>query len=103
MKLIHTSEDRIYLYHLKNILEAQGIDCEIKNERLSSIAGEIPMLTVWPELWVKDVMKEKWAKEIITDFEKSVEEGENWICENCGEEHAPQFKDCWNCQAIKAF
>lgn len=103
MKQVHTSEDRIYLHHLKNILEAQGIDCLIKNDRLSSLSGEIPMALVWPELWVKDALKEKWAKEIIADFEKSVAEGENWVCQNCGEEHAPQFKDCWNCQAIKAF
>ena len=103
MKLVHTTEDQVYLYHLKNILEAQGIECVIKNERLASIAGEIPMVNVWPELWVKDVMKEKWAKEIISDFEKSVVEGENWTCENCGEEHEAQFKDCWNCQSIKAF
>ncbi len=103
MKLVHTTEDRIYLYHLKNILEAQDIQCIIKNERLSSIAGEIPMVNVWPELWVKDAMKEKWAKEIIAEFEKSVVEGENWTCENCGEEHGAQFKDCWNCQSIKAF
>jgi hypothetical protein len=103
LKLVHTTEDQVYLHHLKNILEAQGIACVIKNERLASIAGEIPMVNVWPELWVRDVMKEKWAKEIINDFEKSVVEGENWICENCGEEHQAQFKDCWNCQSIKAF
>ena len=103
LKQVHTSEDRIYLYHLKNILEAQGIDCEIKNDRLSSLAGEIPMLTVWPELWVKDAMKEKWAKEIIHDYENNKNQGDNWTCENCGEEHGAQFKDCWNCQSIKAF
>jgi hypothetical protein len=103
LKLVHTSEDRIYLYHLKNILEAQDIECVIKNDRLSSLAGEIPMLTVWPELWVKDNIKEKWAKEIIVDFEKAVDGGEIWTCENCGEEHGVQFKDCWNCQSIKAF
>ena len=85
------------------MLEAQDIQCVIKNERLSSIAGEIPMVNVWPELWVKDAMKEKWAKEIISEFEKSMVDGETWICENCGEEHGAQFKDCWNCQSIKAF
>ncbi|MEE9445082.1 MAG: DUF2007 domain-containing protein [Cocleimonas sp.] len=103
MKKIHTSEDRIYLFHLKNLLEAQEIDCLIKNDRLLSIAGDIPMGEVWPELWVRDSLHEKWAKEIISDYEKSVIEGDAWICKNCGEEHAPQFKDCWNCQAIKGF
>jgi len=103
LKLIHTSEDRVYLFHLKNILEAQDIECVIKNDRLSSLSGEIPMLTVWPELWVKDALKEKWAKEIITNFEKQGVEGVSWTCENCGETHGAQFKDCWNCQSSKAF
>lgn len=103
MKLVYTSEDNIYLYHLKNLLEAQGIDCVIKNEHLSSLSGDIPMTIAWPELWVKDVMKEAWAKEIIEDSKKELEEGKMWVCENCNEEHAAQFSDCWNCQSIKAF
>jgi len=103
MKLVHTTEDQVYLYHLKNILEAQGIDCIIKNDRLASIAGEIPMVNIWPELWVKDAMKEKWAIEIIAEFEKTIVDGKTWTCKNCGEEHEAQFKDCWNCQSIKAF
>ena len=103
MKLVHTSEDSIYLHHLKNILEAQDIPCLIKNDRLSSVAGEIPLGEVWPELWVVDDLREKWAKEIITEYQRSQNQGSPWVCENCGEEHAPQFKDCWNCQSIKGF
>jgi hypothetical protein len=103
MVQIHTSEDRIYLYHLKNLLEDQGIDCLIKNDQLSSLVGELPAGEAWPELWIADKLKEKWAKEIILDHEKSIATGSNWVCENCGEEHSPQFKDCWNCQSTKAF
>lgn len=103
MKLIHTSQDSIYLYHLKNVLEAKDISCLIKNDRLSSVAGEIPMGEVWPELWVVDNINEAWAKELIKEYEFSPVQGENWTCENCDEEHAPQFKDCWNCQPIKGF
>ena len=97
MKQLYTSENRIYIFHLKNVLEAQGIDCMIKNDGLSSLAGEIPMTTVWPELWVKDVTNEKRAKVIIAECKNEISEGESWVCKNCGEEHGPQFKDCWNC------
>lgn len=103
LKLVYTSEDRIYLYHLKNVLEAQGIDCVIKNEQLSSLAGEIPMTIIWPELWVTDSIKEIWAKEIIADLIAGIANGKDWVCENCGEEHSVQFTECWNCQSIKAF
>ena len=103
MKQVYTSSDRIYLYHLKNILEAEGIECLIKNDNLASLAGELPMTVVWPELWVTDVMKEAWAKEIIAEAKEKVDNGETWTCENCGEEHSTQFTDCWNCQNIKVF
>ena len=75
----------------------------MRNERLSSFTGEVLMVSVYPELLVTDAMKEKWAKEVIREFEELVIEGDNWTCENCGEEHGAQFKDCRNCQSIKVF
>ncbi len=103
MKMVFTSEDIIYLHHLKNILEAKDIECVIKNDRLASISGEIPMGVCWPELWVVDAMHEMWAKQLITESKNKCAEEDNWTCENCGEEHSARFSDCWNCQNIKAF
>ena len=103
MKLVFTSEDTVYLHHLKNILEAKEIECVIKNDRLGSLAGEIPMLTCWPELWVLNAMDEVWAKELIAESKKQSDETEQWVCEDCGEKHSARFTDCWNCQNIKAF
>lgn len=104
MKLVYTSEDLIFLYHLKNILEARDIDCVIKNERLASLAGEIPLTQCWPELWVKDDLNASYAAELIkTAKQISKNTSETWVCDNCGEEHTIQFTDCWNCQNIKAF
>jgi hypothetical protein len=103
LKLVYTTENHIDLYHLKNVLEAQGIDCAIKNDRLSSLAGEIPLTLCWPELWVLDSLKAKRAEEIIEESRSLQNKSNNWVCENCGEEHSSQFTDCWNCQSIKAF
>ena len=103
MKQIHTAEERLTIYHLKNLLEQEGIECMVKNDGLSAVVGEIPMLVAWPELWVIDSDMEAWAKELIKRSQKEVENGDSWICENCGEEHSAQFSDCWNCQGIKAF
>lgn len=103
LKLVHTSEDVVYLHHLKNILDSEGIDCLIKNDRLSSLAGEVPLTVCWPELWVKDSLKEAWAKELIQQAQQPANPEDNWVCENCGEQHSSQFTDCWNCQNIKAF
>ncbi len=103
MKMVFTSEDIVYLHHLKNILEAKDIDCIIKNDRLASISGEIPMGVCWPELWVLNAIHEEWAKELIKESKNNSITEENWVCDNCGEEHSSRFTDCWNCQNIKAF
>lgn len=104
MKLVYTSEDIVYLYHLKNILESAGIESIIKNDGLSSLAGEVPLTICWPELWVKDNLKIAYAKELIENAKTVSSEIESdWKCENCGEKHSAQFTDCWNCQNIKAF
>ena len=109
MKQVYTSEDRIYIYHLKNILETEGIQCTVKNDNLSSLAGEIPLTAIWPELWVLDPDMEKWAKVLINQSRKEADQSESWKCENCGEEHSAQFSECWNChnlpngKSVKAF
>jgi len=103
LKQVYTSEDRLYIYHLKNLLEQEGIECAVKNDSLSSVVGEIPMLVAWPELWVIDSDMAAWAKELIARSKKAVDEGDTWVCKNCGEEHSAQFTECWNCQDIKAF
>ena len=100
MKRVYTAEDRLMIYHLKNVLEQQGIDCMVKNDSLSSVIGEIPFIVAWPELWVIDGDMEAWAKELIKRSLKDVIEGESWTCQQCGEEHSSQFTDCWNCQSI---
>lgn len=103
MKQVFTSQDRIYLYHIKNLLEAEGIECVVKNENLSSLAGEIPMTTTWLELWVIDSLFAIKAEEIIANSTKALPNEENWVCKQCGEEHSSQFTECWNCQSTKAF
>jgi hypothetical protein len=103
LKLVFTAEDSIYLHHLRNILEAQGIECVIKNERLSSLAGEIPNQDCWPELWVIESAQVSRAKQFIETSQQNPEADSQWICENCGEEHSSRFTDCWNCQSTKAF
>ena len=103
MKQVFTSEDRLMVYHLKNLLELHGIQCIVKNDNLSSVMGEVPVLVAWPELWVVDSDMEAWAKEIIKRSRKEIKDGPGWVCENCGEKHSAQFTECWNCQNIKAF
>ena len=103
MKQVFTAENRLNVYHIKNLLEMNGIESIVKNDGLTSVAGDIPLETAWPEVWVTDPDMEAYAKEIIKQSEKPEVAGEAWICKNCGEEHSALFIACWNCQSSKAF
>ena len=41
MKPLITSLDSLEIHHLKNVLEAEGIRCFLRNELLARLAGEI--------------------------------------------------------------
>ncbi len=97
MKLVHSEMGVPLMHHLKNLLENEGIACIIRNETLFMAAGELPPISVWPELWVEDSQYDS-AREIIKmALSDEVKAGDPWICPGCGEEHEPQFTDCWNC------
>lgn len=103
MKQVFTAESLVYIHHMRSLLEADGIDCIIKNDRLVTLGGEVPVTVCWPELWITNPMLENRAKQIIERANTAGETEDSWVCENCGEEHSANFTDCWNCQDIKAF
>ena len=49
------------------MLENYGINCEIRNERLSSVVGHYQPFSTWIELWIKDDAMED---ESIQNIEK---------------------------------
>jgi len=103
MKQVFTAENRLNVYHIKNLLETKGIESIVKNDGLTSVIGDIPTVTAWPEVWITDPGMEAYAKEIIEHSKNSEVAGDEWVCDNCGEKHSAQFLDCWNCQSSKAF
>ena len=54
MKKVFVSQSLVEVEMRKECLEQAGIRCMIKNQRSSSLAGEIPFTEVFPELWVQD-------------------------------------------------
>ncbi len=84
--------------HFKNLLEMNGISSEIRGDKRSIGAGEIPPIECWIELWVTEDSQIENAKQIIKEALESAEnESENWQCPGCGEDIEGQFSDCWNC------
>lgn len=99
---VYTSDDRVLVHHLKNILEAEGIECRIKNDQIHTLAGEVPAVEIWPEIWVIDENVAARAIQIVNDARMDPPaSGNRWTCAGCGEVHEPQFTECWNCGAAR--
>jgi Putative prokaryotic signal transducing protein len=99
VRKIHTSPSLIEIAHLRNLLETEGIACQIRNERLAGVAGEIPFVECWPELWVQRPGEALRARALIDIALRPAPAPEPWNCPGCGERIEGQFTSCWNCGA----
>lgn len=89
--------------HLKNVLEMQGIECDVRNQFLSGALGEVPAFECWPQLWVRHAADWPRAQEILNTHLEPPETGsEPWTCGDCGERLEAQFSECWQCGAQQA-
>jgi len=101
MQLLFSSLKLFEVHHLKNLLEAEGIRCHIKNELLSRLAGEIPFTECAPQLWLLDERDLDRAKQVVADFGRSAPATPPWQCPDCGEALEGQFSACWHCGALR--
>jgi hypothetical protein len=99
LKRVFSSFDRIAVHHARNLLAAEGIEAEIRNEFLSSAMGEIPPAECQAEVWV---LREEDASRAMDVLRRPAPGGPNWTCSNCGESSGPQFTHCWKCGALGA-
>jgi Putative prokaryotic signal transducing protein len=101
MQLFFSSLNLHEVHHLKNLLEAEGIRCHIKNELLSRLAGEIPFTECAPELWLLDARDLERAKCVLADLSRDLVAKPAWQCPECGETLEGQFSACWHCGALR--
>ena len=97
MKKLTSSESLVMINHWKNILESEGIACELRNEHLGSVLGEVPFFEVWPQLWIVNDLDYDRAQQLISDDVLVESPSEGWQCRYCGETNEGQFGACWNC------
>ena len=102
MKKLTSSDSLVTINHWKNILESEGIPCQIRNEHLGSIVGEMPFPEVWPQLWIVNDLDQDRAMQLINDDGVDESPSEPWNCRHCGEENEGQFAACWNCGEMLA-
>ena len=99
MKRVYTAESVVQVMHIKNVLAAEGIRAEMRNDRLGGVIGEIPFLETWPELWVAELDFERAQELIEQELHGPGLQEPPWKCRACGEEIEGQFMECWNCCA----
>ena len=97
---VYTAQAIAIAGNVKNVLEANGIPCVLRNEFLSAGQGELPPIECWPEVWVAYDSDAERAKQLVAEAtETRGPVGEPWRCRHCGEEVDAIFAQCWNCEA----
>ena len=88
------------IHHLKNLLQSAGIRCHIRNEALSSLAGEVPFAEVAMRLELEDESDRARAEALLREMQSQAgPAAETWTCPRCGERLEAQFSACWSCGA----
>ncbi len=98
MKRVFSSYNLILAHHARNLLEAEGIETELRNQMLSSAMGELPPAECQAEVWV---LNDEDAARAFGALRRPPPVGPDWECESCGESAGPQFTQCWNCGALR--
>lgn len=96
MKKLYSHENRLQVFHIKNLLELENIPLQLKNEFVGGAVGDLSPFDTWMEIWVAE--KDFDAAQEIINAPSLSSSKESIICPNCGAINEPQFKICWNCQ-----
>ena len=99
MKRVYSAQNTLMVDHLKHVLDAEGIDCVVRNRYLTGAAGRLPPNECWMELWVLDDAQLPVAQRAIEKAFQAEDTPirEMWTCPQCGEKLEPQFEACWKC------
>ncbi|MCC6210186.1 MAG: DUF2007 domain-containing protein [Burkholderiales bacterium] len=97
MKRVFSSHNAVLAHHVRNLLAAEGIETEVRNQLLSSAMGEIPPAECQAEVWVRDDGDAARASNLL---QRPAPAGPEWSCA-CGERLGAQFTQCWKCGALK--
>jgi hypothetical protein len=101
MKRVYAADSLVQVVHVRNVLQAEGIRAELRNERLGGAVGEIPFLEAWPELWVAELDFDHAQELIELELHSHGVEEPEWTCLGCGESVEGQFNECWKCGRLR--
>ena len=83
--------------HVRNVLVAAGIACELRNMALGGGAGELPLSECEPEVWVAVRDHERAVALLHQALHGPDDMPSSWRCRHCGEMLDGVFDTCWQC------
>ena len=98
MKRVFSSFNAVLAHHTRNLLEAEGIETQVRNQMLSSAMGELPPTECQMEIWV---LNDEDVPRAMGVLRRPPPAGPDWTCPGCGEVSGPQFTQCWKCGAFR--
>lgn len=96
MNKVFTADNIVEVGLMRSFLEQNDIPSELRNHHTSSLLGEVPFTSVWPELWVADNDSIE-AVELISQLKRKDVSGPDWVCQSCNEANPVNFDICWQC------
>lgn len=91
--------------HCESILNSHGIATTIRNANISSLSGEIPFTSAYPELWILDDSAYETALALLRGYHEQAKQSAtvaDWTCAHCGESGPGTFASCWHCGRPKS-
>ena len=89
-------------YILLALLEAEGIDAVIENDKLFNMVGELPYSgEILPSVIITDNSQKEKALSIVDRYIDNLNKictNKEWICKECGTSNPDSFEICWRCQ-----
>jgi hypothetical protein len=79
------------------LLTDRGVRVRIFNANASSIAGELPIESSLPQIWVENPGDAARARDLIDEYLRASPSGPPIRCPKCGEENPSSFEICWSC------
>src|SRR5437016_10930756 len=71
MMCVYTAQTITIVANVRNVLEANGIPCVLRNEFLSAGFGGLPPIQGWPEVWVANDSDAERARQLIAEATKT--------------------------------
>ena len=95
MKRAYIAETLVDAHLVADLLQGNGVPCEIFHQNASGAIGELPVTP--PEVWVRRDYDLERAEHLVCTVELCTNTAEV-ACQHCLETNPVDFDICWQCQ-----